>query len=75
MDILRQTNPDFWLDRIFSAKSVASGGVVRRSRDWVASEIGIPRFEAAVRSRGFHLIEAGQQLVVICHSGPVTLRF
>ena len=75
MDTLRQTNPDFWLDRIFSAKSAASGGVVRRSRNWVTAEIGIACFEAAVRSRGFHLIEAGQQLVVICHSGPVTLRF
>ena len=75
MESLRQTNPDLWLDRIFSAKSVASGGVVRRSRAWVASEIGLPYFEASVRARGFHLIEAGQQLVVICHSGPVTLRF
>jgi hypothetical protein len=28
-----------------------------------------------VRARGFHLIEAGSQLVVICHSGPINLRF
>ena len=75
MDTLRQTTPDIWLDRIFSAKSAGTGGVVRRSRNWVATEIGIACFEAAVRSRGFHLIEAGQQLVVICHSGPITLRF
>ncbi len=75
METLRETNPQFWLDQIFSAKSAANGGVVRRNRHWVASEIGLDLFEHSVRARGFHLIEAGQQLVVICHSGKVTLRF
>jgi hypothetical protein len=75
MDTIRQSNHDFWLEQVFSAKAVTSNGVIRRSRNWVAAEIGLERFEQAVRSRGFHLIEAGHQLVVICHSGPVTMRF
>lgn len=75
MDTIRLSNADYWLEQIFSAKSVTSGGVVRRSRQWVEAEIGLDRFETAVRARGFHLIEAGAQLVVICHSGPVTMRF
>ncbi len=75
MDTTRIINPEFWLDQIFAAKAVASGGVVRRSRHWVESEIGLERFELAVRARGFHLIEAGSQLVVICHSGPIKMRF
>ena len=75
MDRLRTTSPEVWLDHIFSAKSVMSGGVVRRNRSWVETEVGLQRFENEVRARGFHLIEAGQQLVVICHSGPVRLRF
>ena len=75
MDLIRQTNPDVWLEQIFSAKAVASCGVIRRKRSWVEGEIGLARFEQSVRSRGFHLIEAGPQLVVICHSGPITMRF
>ena len=75
MDTIRITNPDVWLGQIFAAKAVATGGVVRRSRHWVQTEIGLERFELAVRERGFHLIEAGSQLVVICHSGPINLRF
>ena len=75
MEKVRYGSPEVWLDQIFAAKAVASGGVIRRSRAWVISEIGLSRFEDAVRARGFHLIEAGQQLVVICHAGPVHLRF
>ena len=75
MDVMRQTNHEFWLSQVFAAKAVASRGVVRRSRAWVETEIGLDRFEQAVRARGFHLIEAGGQLVVICDSSPVTVRF
>jgi hypothetical protein len=75
MDTPRAVNPDLWLNQIFSAKSAASGGVVRRSRQWVEAEIGLDLFERSVRARGFHLIEAGSQLVVICHSGPIAIRF
>ncbi|MBI1172769.1 N-(5'-phosphoribosyl)anthranilate isomerase [bacterium] len=75
MDVIRQTNPDFWLAQVFSAKAVTSAGVIRRSKRWVEAEIGLDRFENCVKARGFHLIEAGQQLVVICHSGPIALRF
>jgi hypothetical protein len=75
MDTLRTHNPEFWLAEIFSAKAVLNGGVVRRARRWVETEIGMELFERSVRARGFHLIEAGTQLVVICHSGPVYMRF
>lgn len=32
MHTIRLSNADYWLEQIFSAKSVTSGGVVRRSR-------------------------------------------
>ena len=66
---------DQWVDSIFSAKAVQAGGVVRRHRDWVAREIGRTRFEDEVRKRGFHLIETGHQLVVICNNGAIRLVF
>ena len=41
MDVMRQTNHEFWLNQVFAAKAVASRGVVRRSRAWVETEIGL----------------------------------
>ena len=70
-----QIRSDLWLDQIFSAKSARTGGVVRRKISWVEAEVGRDRFEQEVRRRGFHCIEAGQQLIVICNSGPIRLLF
>lgn len=72
---LRPHAPEYWIASIFSAKSVQTGGVVRRNRIWVEREIGRARFEQEVRNRGFHLLEVGQQLIVICNSGQVRLVF
>ena len=68
-------NADRWIKAIFAAKSAKNGGVVRRHRQWVAREIGRDRFEEEVRKRGFHLLETGNQLVVICHNGTIRLVF
>ncbi|MEE9427436.1 MAG: N-(5'-phosphoribosyl)anthranilate isomerase [Paracoccaceae bacterium] len=62
-------DPDGWIEQIFSARSAKTGGVVRRSLAWVEREIGREYFETAVRDRGFHMIECGGQLVVICNAG------
>lgn len=67
--IVRKTNPDGWIETVFAAQAVARGGVVRRARAWVAREIGLVRFEAEVRARGFHMVECGGQLIVICNQG------
>jgi len=72
---IRPHNPDHWIAAIFAAKAVQSGGVVRRNRIWLEREIGRDRFEAEVRLRGFHLLETGQQLIVICNSGRLRLVF
>lgn len=65
---------DIWIERIFAAKA-AEGQVVRRNIDWVAREIGIPRFMDEVRGRGFHLIQTADQFVVVCHAGEIRLLF
>lgn len=69
MDIVRRADPEGWIDEIFSAKAVTRGGVIRRDLRWIDREVGRERFMAEVRARGFHLIESGDQWVVICHSG------
>lgn len=65
---------DIWLARIFAAKA-AEGQVIRRNIAWVDREIGRARFEAEVRRRGFHLLQTADQLIVICHSGPIHVLF
>lgn len=57
-----------WLATIFSAKAVGRGAVVRRSAQWVEREVGRERLIAEVRRRGFHLVESGGQLIVICNA-------
>jgi hypothetical protein len=60
---------DLWIDQIFAAKAVEKGAVIRRDLRWIDREIGRDRFLSEVRQRGFHLIEAGGQWIVICNSG------
>lgn len=72
--IVRQANADYWVDQVFSAKQ-ARGGVVRRAVPWVEREIGRDRFMREVRARGFHLLRAGEQFIVICDPRPVQILF
>ncbi len=69
--VRRQSDPERWIRTIFSAKAAQRGGVVRRSAAWIEREVGRARFEHEVRARGFHLIECGGQLVVICNGGGI----
>lgn len=66
---------DHWINQIYATKSARSGGVVRRKIDWIEREIGRDRFEAEARKRGFHVIEAGRQLIVVCSPGPIRMLF
>lgn len=66
---------DAWVDQLFSSKAARKGAVVRRSLSWVNREVGRAQFEAEVRKRGYHLIETADQLVVVCHNGPIRLLF
>ncbi len=68
----RQVHTD-WLDQLFRAKSVRNGGVVRRKISDVEREIGRDLLELEVRKRGFHMIESGGQLVILCTSEPVRI--
>lgn len=60
-----------WQARIFGAKSVQAGGVVRRKIRDVHREIGREALIAEVKARGFHLLECGDQYVIICNSGQL----
>jgi hypothetical protein len=67
---LRRSDPHpQWCDQIFDAKSAAKGGIVRRSVVSVERELGRDRLMDEVKSRGFHLIECGDQFIIICNPG------
>jgi hypothetical protein len=64
---------DHWLRAIFSAQTVARGSVVRRSIRWVEHEVGRDRLLAEVKRRGFHLVECGDQYLIICHNAGLRI--
>jgi len=67
------SSPDAWIRQIFSAKAAAKGGVTRRSVGWVDREIGREKPALEVRCRGFHMIRAGGQFVIICCQDEIRL--
>ena len=75
MQISRTSSPDPWIAEIFSAKASLRGGVIRRDVAWVEREIGHDRFCHEVRRRGFHLLRAGRQYVIVCSPDPVQVLF
>lgn len=60
-----------WRNRLFGAKAAQSGGVIRRKKRDVHREIGYAALVAEVQARGFHLIECGDQYLIICHDGQM----
>jgi hypothetical protein len=65
--------PDRWIVQLFSAKSVAEGGIIRRKVADVERLIGRKRFLYEVNRRGFHAVENAGQFIVFCNQDPVTL--
>lgn len=66
-------NPS-WCNTVFGAKSATRGGIVRRAVRDVEHEIGRDAFFAEVRRRGFHLLECGDQFIVICNDGQLKVH-
>jgi len=62
-----------WIENIFSAKIATEEGIVRRKKTTVAKYASRDALIAAVRKRKFHLIETGDQYVVVCNSGAIQI--
>jgi len=64
-----------WLMRVFDAGQANEGGVVRRARaniEHYGGGMG-PLIDYA-RRRGWHVIETGDQVVVLCHEGDLRIH-
>ncbi|MFN6925365.1 MAG: N-(5'-phosphoribosyl)anthranilate isomerase [Tabrizicola sp.] len=64
-------SPEKWIVQVFSAKSVAEGGTVRRKVSDVERLIGRERFLYEVRRRGFRAVENAGQFIIFCNREPV----
>jgi hypothetical protein len=65
--------PDRWILQLFSAKSVAEGGIIRRRVEDVERLVGRRRFLLEVDRRGFHVVENAGQFIIFCNQEPVTV--
>ena len=70
-DLPLVVTPDRWIVQMFSARSVAEGGIIRRKVGDVERLIGRDRFLYEVRRRGFRAIENAGQFVIFCNRQPV----
>ena len=62
-----------WIENIFTAKIATEEGIVRRKKTTVARYASVDELMAAVRKRKFHMIETGDQYVIVCNSGAVKI--
>jgi phage baseplate assembly protein gpV len=60
-----------WVKQWFSAKAAQEGGMVRRRIDLVEQYTSIDEIEQEARSRGWHVLIIGEQVVVLCHEGDM----
>ncbi|NBE06094.1 N-(5'-phosphoribosyl)anthranilate isomerase [Paragemmobacter ruber] len=65
--------PDRWIIQLFSAKSVAEGGIIRRKVEDVERLVGRRRFLTEVNRRWFHVVENAGQFIIFCNQDPVTV--
>lgn len=66
-------SPDRWIVQLFSARSVAEGGIVRRKVSDVERLLGRERFLYEVRRRGYRAVENSGHFVIFCNAQPVYL--
>lgn len=62
-----------WVDQMFQA-AAANGGVVRRARADVDKYASLAEVIAEAKTKGFHVIETGGQVVVLCHAGQMVIH-
>lgn len=63
-----------WVEQIFAAASAQNGGIVRRKKADVAKYASLEQVIQAAKTRGFHVVETGGQVVVLCHQGALTIH-
>ncbi|MGE1613540.1 hypothetical protein [Pseudomonas monteilii] len=63
-----------WVDQVFASASAQNGGVVRRSRATVDEYSSLAEIIQEATDRGFHVVETGDQVVILCHTGAIQVH-
>ena len=63
-----------WIDQMFDADAVSNNGVVRRSVRDVEKNASMEELLNEVQTRKYHLIETGDQVIVICNPGVLKIH-
>jgi hypothetical protein len=63
-----------WTRQWFAAAQANRGGVIRRSRKDIDKYSSLPAVVNEARNRGWHVIETGNQVVLLCHEGELLLH-
>ncbi|MBL4927446.1 N-(5'-phosphoribosyl)anthranilate isomerase [Fuscibacter oryzae] len=66
-------SPDRWVAQMFSARTAAEGGIVRRRVSDVERLIGRDRFVKKIARRGYRAVENSGHFVIFCNAGPVRI--
>lgn len=67
-------SPYEFINDMFRAKAAKSGGIVRRKIANVQKYASFQYLLKEVEARGFHLVETGDQYIVICNPGNFRLH-
>lgn len=63
-----------WINQIFDAQAVENGGIVRRNKGDVHKFADFDSLHFAVLGRGFHMIETGDQYIIVCNKGALVIH-
>jgi hypothetical protein len=63
-----------WLEQVFDAQQAQVGGVVRRALRDVERFSSMAELVDEARRRRFHVIETGDQVVILCHEGELAIH-
>ncbi|MFI1382929.1 N-(5'-phosphoribosyl)anthranilate isomerase [Embleya scabrispora] len=63
-----------WVDQIFRAAAADRGGVVRRSIYDVERMASLEEIIGIARERHFHVLETGDQVVILCNEGELRIH-
>lgn len=58
-----------WVTDIFADDQAMRGGLVRRPTALVSEYDALPEIVQRARDWGYHVIETGDEIVVLCHIG------
>jgi hypothetical protein len=62
-----------WIDQIFDAQQVNSGNVVRRNINDVNKYASMDELIDEIKKRGYHLVECGDQVLIVCNPGNIRI--